>query len=483
VTARASSIGTQLRRSVDPQPLLLGLGVLAACLLTARLLTEPRDLRLAVVGTALVLIVGLSAVSPVRLLFGLVVWLTALGFLRRTLNVISPTPHADLLLLVGPVAFAVLFIAAAKRGAFHDRSRLASAVLVLNVLMVVGALNPLQGSLSTGFAGLLFVLVPTLAFWVGRGLCDDRSIAIVLKLFAVLSLLAAAYGFMQTFAGFPSWDAAWIEVHRTDYLALAIHGIPRAFASFSAPAEYVTFLAIGLIVWATFGLTPVLAPVAMGAIAVLGVAIFYEGSRGVVVSTLVALSVMVGARAGVRLKWSVGLAAILILLLPYVVGHFVTANSAGYSSPFVARQVQGLQNPTDPASSSLRSHINLVRQGIHSARLEPVGKGSGAVTLAGLKFGGGDSSTEADPSNAAVAWGLPGLLVYLLILIEALRRGYRFASLRRDWMAAAAIAIIVVTVPQWLNGGLYAVAFLPWLLLGWIDRSLMNRSAPVRELD
>jgi hypothetical protein len=228
---------------------------------------------------------------------------------------------------------------------------------------------------------------------------------------------------------------------------------------------------------------PVLAPLAIGAIAILGVAIFYEGSRGVVLSTLVALAIMAGARAGVRLKWSVGLAAVLILGLPYVVGYFVTSNSGGYSSPFLARQVQGLQNPTNPASSSLRSHINLVRQGIHSAKVEPIGKGSGAVTLAGLKFGGGDSSTEADPSNAAVAWGLPGLLVYLVILIEALRRGYRFASLRRDWMAAAAIAIIVVTVPQWLNGGLYAVAFLPWLLLGWIDRNLMNRSAPARELD
>jgi len=483
VTARAVSIGTHLRRGVDAQPLILGLGVLTTCLLMARLLTEPRDLRLAVVGTALVLIVALSAVSPVPLLFGLVVWLTALGFLRRTLNVISPTPHADPLLLVAPVAFAILFMVAAKRGALHDRSRLASAVLVLNVLTVVGAFNPLQGSLSTGFAGLLFVLVPTLAFWIGRGLCDDRSIAIVLKLFAVLSLLAAAYGLEQTFAGFPSWDAAWIEAHRSDYLALAVHGVPRAFGSFSAPAEYVTFIAIGFIVWATFGVMPVLAPLAIGAIAILGVAIFYEGSRGVVLSTLVALAIMAGARAGVRLKWSVGLAAVLILGLPYVVGYFVTSNSGGYSSPFLARQVQGLQNPTNPASSSLRSHINLVRQGIHSAKVEPIGKGSGAVTLAGLKFGGGDSSTEADPSNAAVAWGLPGLLVYLVILIEALRRGYRFASLRRDWMAAAAIAIIVVTVPQWLNGGLYAVAFLPWLLLGWIDRNLMNRSAPARELD
>jgi hypothetical protein len=44
-------------------------------------------------------------------------------------------------------------------------------------------------------------------------------------------------------------------------------------------------------------------------------------------------------------------------------------------------------------------------------------------------------------------------------------------------VAGAAIAIIVVMSLQWFNGGLYAVAFLPWLLLGWIDRSLMQRAA------
>jgi hypothetical protein len=473
MTARAIAAGGHLRRSIDVQTLLMGLGLVLACVIVARLLTDPRDLRLAIVGTAVALGIGLSAVAPVRLLFGLVVWLTALGLLRRTLNMITPPPHADPLLVVGPIAIAILFVAAVRAGAFRERSRLASSVLALNALIVIGAFNPLQGSIASGVAGLLFVLVPTLAFWVGRGLCDDSTVAALLKLFAVLSIPVAIYGLVQTFVGFPSWDSAWIAAHQTDYGAITVNGVARAFGSFSAASEYATFLAIALIVWVAFGLTPVLAPVAVGAIGMLAAALFYEGSRGVIVLGVVALAAMAGVRAGVRLKWSLALGATLVLLLPYAVTRTVGSDpGGGYSTPFVARQVEGLQNPTDASVSTLHSHIDLVTQGIHSARHEPVGRGTGTVTIAGSKFGGASSGAEADPGNVGVAFGIPGLIVYVVIFVEAIRRAYRFASLRRDWLASAALAIIVVTALQWLNGGQYAVAFLPWLLLGWIDRSL-----------
>jgi hypothetical protein len=186
---------------------------------------------------------------------------------------------------------------------------------------------------------------------------------------------------------------------------------------------------------------------------------------------------MVGARRGVRLKWSLALTAALLLLLPYAVTRVVGSSYGGSSSPLVTRQVEGLQNPTNPGASTLGSHISLLTDGIRSARAEPVGRGSGAVTLAGVKFGGARAGTEADPSNAAVAWGIPGLIAYLVILISGIWRGYRLAFMRRDWLAPVALAILILTLSQWLNGGQYAVAFLPWLLLGWIDRSLMNHSS------
>ena len=473
----------RLRRPMGVDSLVFAAVVVAGSVLAARLLSEPATVRLGIVGIAVVLIVGLSAKPPVVLLGGLVVWLTALGLLRRVLNTITPVPHADPLLLVGPLAIAVLFVVAARRGAFEHRTYLASGVLVLNVLALVGVLNPLQGSLATGLGGLLFVLVPTMAFWIGRGLLNDRTAATILKLVAVVSIPCAIYGLAQTFNGFPAWDSAWLEAHRTDYAALTVQGVPRAFASFSAASEYATFLAIGLVIWTAYGLNPRFAPIAFGAIAMLAVAIFWHGSRGIVFLLVVALAMMAGARTGVRLKWSLALGALMILLLPSVVGYVVGSGYSGSSSPLVTRQVEGLQNPRTAESSTLDAHFSLLTNGIRSAAAEPIGRGSGAVTIAGEKFGGVSASTEADPSNAAVAWGIPGLLAYCVVLIAALSRGYRLAFVRRDPLAIAALAIVVVTTSQWLNGGQYAVAFLPWLLLGWIDRTLVTASSRAQEPD
>jgi hypothetical protein len=260
-----------------------------------------------------------------------------------------------------------------------------------------------------------------------------------------------------------------------------VHGVPRAFASFSGGSEYATFLAIGLVIWVAFGLTPVLAPVAVAAIGMSAFAIFWEGSRGIIVLGVVALAMMIGARRGFSLKWSLAVSAILLLLVPYTVTRIVGADYSGGNSPLVTRQVQGLQNPTNSEASTLGSHVDLLTEGIRSARSEPVGRGTGAITIAALKFGGVDATTEADPSNAAVAWGVLGLIVYLVILAAGLWRGYRLAFMRRDWLAAVALAIVILTTSQWLNGGQYAVAFLPWLLLGWIDRTLGRASSSARK--
>ncbi len=65
---------------------------------------------------------------------------------------------------------------------------------------------------------------------------------------------------------------------------------------------------------------------------------------------------------------------------------------------------------------------------------------------------------------------MPGLLAYLVIVVEAFRLAIRRAGVRRDFAARAALGIIAVTFLEWTNGGLYSVAFLPWLMMGWLDR-------------
>jgi hypothetical protein len=133
--------------------------------------------------------------------------------------------------------------------------------------------------------------------------------------------------------------------------------------------------------------------------------------------------------------------------------------------------VNGLANPLNPHSSTLAVHASMVGEGFVTALHDPLGVGTGAVTIAGQKFGGQGLNTEADPSNAAVALGLPGLITFAVLLCAAFGRAYRLAVRRRDALSLIALGVLAVTLLEWLTGGEYAVAFLVWLTIGWVDRA------------
>jgi hypothetical protein len=120
--------------------------------------------------------------------------------------------------------------------------------------------------------------------------------------------------------------------------------------------------------------------------------------------------------------------------------------------------------------------------GIWSGFTNPLGRGISTVTIAGEKFGSQGGSTETDPSNVAIALGLPGLCLYLLIVWQGFAGAYRLAVTQRSTLAFAALGLLSVTFLQWLNGGQYAVAYLPWLVLGWVDRR-SQEAEPQQALD
>lgn len=442
----------------------------SVCLLAGWLVAHPVGLRLAVAGAALALVAGLGAIEPRSLLYGLVIWLAALGLVRRLIAASSQAATLDPLLLVAPVALAVLAVVAAERGAFRGLSRLSKAVAVLTVLAVVGSINPLQGGLATGAGGLFFMVVPLLAFWVGRGLCGDRMLGRLLKLVGGLAVGAAAYGLVQTFSRFPSWDQAWIRT--AGFAALHVRGVIRPFGTFSSSAEYAYFLAIALVVWLGFGLRRGRFPLTLGAVGLLGVGILYQGSRGILVLLMVALGMAASARLRVPVVAG-GLVAILFLAGLQGVASLVGGATfgTGPASALVEHQIQGLANPLDPTSSTLGLHLSMFGEGLRSAFTHPVGRGTGAVSLAAQKFGGVAAGTEIDLSNVGVALGIPGVLAYLAVLVMGLSKAYRLAATRKDALPRVALCVLVVMLLQWLNGGMYAVAFLPWLVLGWVDRS------------
>jgi hypothetical protein len=432
---------------------------------------KPDDVRLAIAATAAVFLVGLAARSPAGSLLVLFVWLVVLAMSRRLISELAPITSMDPLLLVSPLLLIVLTGAAAQRGAFRNRSALSNGVLVLSLLALFGAVNPLQGSLFGGVSGLLFILVPMLAFWIGRVFCDDRILALFLNLVAGFGLAVAIYGLVQTYAGFPGWDRQWINDVQFSYAALNVGGVIRPFATFSSASEYSMFLALAIIVWLTKGRRLSALPFTLVALAVIVPALVLASARGAVVALIATLGLLVGAYRRLPITMSAGAGLLLLVALVFGLRHYgPTTYGAGAPSSLLSHQVQGLSDPLNSQTSTLGTHLSELRKGLEQAFIQPVGEGVGAVTIAGGKFGGVSKGTELDPSNVGVGLGLPGLLAYLVVLVAGMLRLYRVAMRRRDGLGLAALGVVTLTLGQWLNGGQYAVAVIPWLVLGWVDR-------------
>lgn len=462
---------------------LVAVSILAVAYVSA----EPTQFRTAVALGTILIAVAIGVAWPELLLYGLAAWLVGLGLARRVLTLIAPSPPHDPLLLVEPAAVAVLLLVVLQRASAPPRTALTTTVAVVSAIVALSAFNPAQGSLTVGVAGLLFLLVPTMGFWIGRTICTDAVFARLVKLLAALAVPVAVYGLVQTFVGFPHWDERWIIEVASAYQALNVGAAVRPFASLPSSAEYAYVLAVGLVVWLAFGLRVLRFPVTALAVGLLGTALVLESSRLVVFLFAAALIAM----AVGRLRFSAPLAALVALvgilgtsalagrLSPdYSASGTASGQSGTSSNALLTHQVQGLANPLQSSSSTFFIHLSLVTNGLSSAVSHPAGLGAGTVSLAAGRFGGNGQQSESDPSNLAIAAGVPGLAAYLVLAVLAFVRAYEVARARRDALSLSALAIVTIVFLEWFNGGQYGIALLLWITLGWIDRSWTRLSRP-----
>ncbi len=457
-------------------------------LLLAVAVSRPDAARVAVAVPIALALAAVAVSSPRRAVYGLLTWLVLLGVLRRLLTSFGYSGSVlggDPLLLVGPALLVLLFFVATTAGAFREQTPLSRSVLAFTAVLALSALNPLQGGLSTGLGGLQLVVLPMLAFWVGRSLLDDRGTAIVIYLLGSLAVLAAIYGLVQTYNGFPSWDQSWIR--ESGYTALNVGGAVRAFGTSTSASEYAGLLAIGILSWRAAARRTPWVPIASVAIAVLAVALWLESSRGAIVVALAALWLTFAAGRRMSFPRALLMGVLLLLLLPTVVGHLSRSESASplrrtrvsVTSSLGGHQVEGLSHPFGK-NSTLGIHFEEVLNAITGIATNPLGRGVGATTIAATKFGNGSASAEADPGNAAIAAGAVGLALYLLIAFYGVRASYRLARIRPSIPTIGALGIVVVTFLQWLGGGQYVIILIAWLMLGWVDGASTRESADGR---
>jgi hypothetical protein len=441
---------------------------------------------------AIPVVVALAWSNPQAMLVILPVWMVAMGLIRRlTPGGGNVTFSGDPVLIIGPAALLIMWLAVSTAREPGRLTPLARTVLIFNVLAFVEAFNPKQGSLLTGIGGLLFLLVPTAAFWIGRRYAEPDFVLRIIWEIAILGLIAAAYGLYQQFAHFPSWDARWLQTK--SYTALAVgNGVTRAFSTFSSGQEYAVFLSVAAVAWVALlhkkNRWPLLLHLAgLGTVVV---ALWYEAQRTSVFLFVLALGVMLAARMGMRPIMVLGAGVAAVFLLITFAGALggggggggAFSGTQGAAQTLNNRQLSGISNPTG-ANSSFSGHRKATIQGMKAAFKTPEGHGTGSVTRAASKFTSKNQihGSEFDPGNMGIAFGIPGLLVYFALLFLALSTAYRLATRRRDAIGMFVIGILAASLLQWTNGDLYSVCWLVWLFLGFADRMLRTEDEPLVE--
>jgi hypothetical protein len=431
---------------------------------------------------AIPIVVMMAWTNPVAMLGVLPIWMILMGLVRR----ITPgggnvTFSGDPVLIIGPIALMVLTAVVITRRESGTMSKLARVVMAFDVVAFLEAFNPKQGSLLTGVGGLLFVLIPTMAFWVGRHYAEVKLILSIIWTVAIMGLVSALYGLYQQFVGFPTWDYNWIQTKA--YTALNIGGngsgnVVRAFSFFSSAEEYAVFLSVAAVAWvALMGkATRWPMPMHVTAFVIVMVALFYESQRTSFFLVFFALGVMAASRIGMR-PINVGLAgaAAIGLLIVFAGalgggggGGTALSGTESAAQILAAHQLGGDSDPTG-ASSSLKGHISQTKKGFIEGFKEPVGHGTGSINLAATHYTTNNQlhGTEFDLGNMGIAFGVPGIVVYLLLVFFAFQMAYRLAVRRRDAIGLFVIGITAATLMQWTNGDLYSVCWLIWLFLGF----------------
>jgi hypothetical protein len=400
-------------------------------------------------------------------------FLVVLGLVRRLLIPIAGWSSYDPLLLVVPVVsgFLVARVFLGERRKFAP-DLFSKLIVALLGLMLLEAFNPLGVGMLAGLAGLLFVAAPVIWFFIGREVADRHTVWALLRWVVVLGLGSAIYGLWQT-KGLPSWDVAWLN--RGGYQALWVtsefttNSLLRPFGTFSSSSEYASYLGIALVVALAMVLRGRL--LALAAVPLLALALFFVSSRGIVLFVLLAVILVSGLRTTKPLLTiaivAVGLLGLLVAVR--LLGPALQERALQSANPLIIHQIGGLLNPFDPNQSTLNLHWEELTNSLKGALQRPLGVGTGAVTRAD-KFGTAGTGSEQDLTSAFVGLGLPGGLLFLVIVCAAFWKAVSAYRRHYDVSALCVCAVLVVTASQWLNGGQYAVAPLVWFLIGWVTK-------------
>ncbi|MFC6229688.1 hypothetical protein ACFQI7_17845 [Paenibacillus allorhizosphaerae] len=443
-----------------------------------RTVMDPSKIRMIFFASISLIFIALSIRYPRWMLFGLLLYLPFMGFFRRALIPSSGWSSFDPLVVLAPAMIMLLgsywvYWTYIRRQPIdkEDDTRLFRLVRWMLLIDVLQIFNPLQGSILTGLGGVIFYVVPLFWMVLTRIHFNERWVKFIFGTVCAIGVISAIYGLKQIFYGFLSFEETWIDI--AGYAALMVsEDESRAFSFFTNGAEYTIYLVISIVItWVSLLRGKLI--VKLAAILVLPLlmyAMFMQSARTPVFLTSFAIAVVTivsAKKTSTRWLAAIVMAGVLVLAFSAIT-RIDTSGSA-----LIAHQVNGLANPFDEEHSTAMIHINMLLTGLMKGFTMPVGYGLGSTTLAGMKLSNTGHSSEVDLSNMMISNGLPGGIIYGLIIWEALRMAFREA--RSGTMGLIILGILLATLGGWSIGGNYSTCAIVWLSIGYLDVLTLKR--------
>lgn len=448
---------------------------------------------------------GLASLLALPLLVSLEAGLIAMmlfepmrGFLRRVQYLFITYSDNDPIHIITPVvtllAFAMLL--QRRRLEIFRETPLAGLVSILGLIYFLEIFNPLQGGLTVGLSGALFMLVPVVWFYFGQTI-KSSFVETAFKVIVVLGLITSLYGVYQLAFGFPSYEQYWID-NTEFYNSISVGNVKRALATFSSAEEWGRYIEIGALIAFGFAAGTANFPRRAGwflAGAVLTVMLLLTGQRtamfGLILGSVILL--LLGART-----WRAVVARALLVLAPVLLiavlvkaptnDDMLSHDENDRAGSVLSHTARGTLRPTEEGSLQERFK-NWTWFATDLIPYRPLGIGLGGTSLGAWRW---NSEMDLPPIDSyfistVVTCGLPTALLFMWILMKATKMSWRMfrraepgSRDRRIWRIAATMMPVLILNSLFGNTfTLYSVAPIGWLLIGWISAEQLRKVVAV----
>ena len=410
------------------------------------------------------------------------------GFLRRAQYLYLTYNASDPIHLVTPIVTLLAFalIIHRHRLRLFYQTPLAGLVSLLAVIYFLQIFNPLQGGLSVGLSGAMFVLVPLTWFYFAQ-VIKPEFLLIACRVIVVLGLLTSLYGLYQLAFGFPAFEQYWVD--NTDfYNSISVGQVERALATFSSAEEWGRYVEVGALIAFGFAATAAnrVRQVSWGLCGtILTVMLLFTGQRTAMFGLILGFCVLVllGART-----WRNAMSRVLLMLAPaLLVGVLAKAPTNDdmldhgddeRAKALLSHTARGTLDPTNEGSFNERVK-NWTYLATDVIPYRPLGLGLGATSVGAWRY---NSEMDLPPIDSyfissALTCGIPTALLLIWILIKATKTSWRTCRQSdpgspeaRLWRIAAAVMPVLILNNMFGNTfTLYSVAPFGWFLVGWIS--------------